>query len=80
MRKARQHFSISNWFFGAGDERVNYEDPNRQYRFEGFKALAQLEAAVRVPSIDFTFKTDSLEASRADFAVMGTEVNGRYYP
>ncbi len=66
--------------FRAGDEQVNYEDPNRQYRFEGFKALAQLEAAVRVPSIDFTFKTDPLETSRPDFAVMGTEVNGRYYP
>jgi hypothetical protein len=66
--------------FRAGEERVNYEDQMRQYRFEGFKALAQLEAEVRVPSIDFTFKTDPLETSRADFAVMGTEVNGRYYP
>jgi len=66
--------------FRAGDERVNYEDPMRQYRFEGAKALAQLEAEVRVPSIDFTFKTDPLETSSADFAVMGTEVNGRYYP
>jgi hypothetical protein len=64
----------------AGDERVNYENPMRQYRFEGFKAWAQLEAEVRVPSIDFTFKTEPLETSRADFAVMGTEVNGRYYP
>ncbi len=66
--------------FRAGDEPVKYEDPMRQYRFEGFKALAQLEAEVRVPSIDFTFKTDSIETSKADFAVMGTEVNGRYYP
>jgi hypothetical protein len=66
--------------FRASDERVKYEDPMRQYRFEGYKALAQLEAEVRVPSIDFTFKTDPLETSRADFAVMGTEVNGRYYP
>ena len=66
--------------FRAGDEPVKYEDPMRQYRFEGFKAVADLEAEVRVPSIDFTFKTDPLETSRADFAVMGTEVNGRYYP
>jgi hypothetical protein len=64
----------------AGDEPVKYEDPMRQYRFEGFKAVAELEAEVRVPSIDFTFKTDPLETSKADFAVMGTEVNGRYYP
>jgi len=66
--------------FRAGDEAVKYEDPMRQYRFEGFKAVAQLEAEVRVPSIDFTFKTGPLGTSRADFAVMGTEVNGRYYP
>jgi len=65
--------------FEAGDERVQYEDPARQYRFEGFKASAQLEAAVRVPSIDFSFKTDPLKNSKCDFAVMGTEVNGKYY-
>jgi hypothetical protein len=65
--------------FTATGEPVKYEDAMRQYRFEGFKATAQLEATVRVPSIDFTFKTDLLETSKCDFAVMGEEVNGRYY-
>ncbi len=65
--------------FKATDEPVKYEDPTRQYRFEGFQAAAQLEAVIRVPSIDFTFKTDPLETSKCDFAVMGSEVNGRYY-
>ena len=65
--------------FKATDEPVKYENAMQQYRFEGFKANAQLEATIRVPSIDFTFKTDALETSRADFAVMGTEVNGRCY-
>lgn len=65
--------------FKSTDEPVKYEDSTRQYRFEGFKAVAQLEATVRVPSIGFTFKTDPLEASRCDFAVMGFEANGRYY-
>ena len=65
--------------FKAGNEPVKYEDPARQYRFEGFKASAQLEATFRVPSIDFAFKTDALEQSSCDFAVMGEEVNGRYY-
>jgi hypothetical protein len=65
--------------FTAADEPVRYEDAARQYRFEGFKASAQLEAAIRVPSIDFVFKTDPLEASKCDFAVMGSEVNGKYY-
>jgi hypothetical protein len=65
--------------FKATNEPVKYEDPARQYRFTGYKADAQLEATVRVPSIDFSFKTDPLETSRCDFAVMGTEVNGKYY-
>ena len=65
--------------FTAADEPVKYEDPMRQYRFEGFKATAQLEATVRVPSIDFAFKTDPLGVSKSDFGVMGAEVNGRYY-
>ena len=60
-------------------EPVRYEDPTRQYRFEGFKAGAQLEATVRVPTIDFTFKTDPMETSKCDFAVIGEEVNGKYY-
>ena len=65
--------------FKSTEEAVRYEDPSRQYQFEGFKATAQLEASVRVPSIDFTFKTDPLENSKCDFAVMGTEANGKYY-
>lgn len=65
--------------FTAADEPIGYEDPTRQYRFEGFKARAQLEATIHVPSIDFTFKTDPLEASKCDFAVTGNEVNGKYY-
>ena len=65
--------------FQSGDEPVKYEDPMRQYRFEGFKAGARLEATFRVPAIDFTFKTDPLETSKTDFAVMGSEVNGKYY-
>jgi hypothetical protein len=65
--------------FTSTDEPVKYEDLTRQYRFEGFKAIAKLEASVRVPSINFTFKTDPLDTSKCDFAVMGEEVNGRYY-
>ena len=63
----------------ATDEPVKYEEPMRQYRFEGFKAGAQLEATIRVPSIDFIFKTDPMETSKCDFAVLGSEVNGKYY-
>ena len=65
--------------FKAMDEPVKYEDPLQQYRFDGHRASAQLEATLRVPSTGFTFKTDPLETSTCDFAVMGTEVNGKYY-
>jgi len=65
--------------FKSTDEPVMYDDASRQYRFQGFKADAQLEALVRVPSIGFIFKTDPLDTSTCDFAVMGTEVNGKYY-
>jgi hypothetical protein len=65
--------------FKAAGESVTYEDASRQYRFEGVKAAAQLEATVRVPSIDFSFKTDPLETSHCDFAVIGNEGNGKYY-
>ena len=34
---------------------------------------------LRVESIDFTVKTDPLETSSSDFAVMGFETNGKYY-
>ena len=61
------------------DEPVTFENAQQQFRFEGHRASAQLEATLRVPSIDFTFKTDPLETSKCDFAVMGTEVNGKYY-
>jgi hypothetical protein len=63
----------------AGDEPVKYENAKQWYRFTGFKASAQLEATVRVPSLKFEFKTDPLEKSQASFAVMGEEVNGKYY-
>ena len=65
--------------FRQGSDSETYEDAARWYRFTGFKATAQLEATVRVPSIGFEFKTDAVETSKADFAVMGEEVNGKYY-
>jgi hypothetical protein len=63
----------------AGPNPVKYEDAGQQFRFTGYEASAQLEASVRVPSLDFSWKSDSLETSKADFAAMGEEVNGRYY-
>ncbi len=60
-------------------EPVVFDDPAKQFRFTGTRASCQLQATVEVPSIGFSWKSDALETSRADFAVMGDEVNGRYY-
>jgi hypothetical protein len=63
----------------ATDEKVSYFNPQKQFRVEGFKAIAQLEAAVEVPSLKFSWKSDPLETSKANFAIIGEEVNGKYY-
>ncbi|HUL01023.1 MAG TPA: hypothetical protein VLX29_09225 [Nitrospirota bacterium] len=63
----------------ATDEKISYNDPQKQFRVDGFKATAQLEASVEVPSIGFSWKSDPLETSTANFAIIGDEVNGKYY-
>ena len=60
-------------------EPVLYENASRQFRFRGTRAECQLEAQMEVPSIGYSWKSDALEKSHADFAVIGEEVNGRYY-
>jgi hypothetical protein len=63
----------------ATDEKVNFDDPLRQYRIVGFRATVQMEASVDVPAIGFSWKSDPLSTSRANFGVIGQEVNGYYY-
>ena len=60
-------------------ESIKFDDPAKHFRFTGTRASCQLEAQVEVPSIGFSWKSDSLATSRADFAIMGEEANGRYY-
>jgi len=63
----------------ATNEKISFKDPQKQFRVEGFKAMAQLEASVEVPSIGFSWKSDPIETSKSNIAFMGTEVNGKYY-
>src|SRR5207249_7378588 len=44
----------------ATDEKIIYDDPQKQFRVEGYRATVQLEAQVKVPSIDFSWKSDPL--------------------
>ena len=60
-------------------EPVKYDDSSKRFRFTGARASCQLEAEVEVPSIGFSWKSDPLNSSKADVAIVGEEVNGRYY-
>lgn len=72
------HMSFKMVWKSTG-EPVTYVDPAKQFRFTGTRGTCQMEAQVEVPSIGFSWKSDPLETSHADVAVMGDEVNGRYY-
>ena len=63
----------------SSGELVVYEDASKHFRFAGSHAVCQMEARVEVPSIGFTWESDALETSKCDFAILGEEVNGRYY-
>jgi hypothetical protein len=63
----------------ATDDKIVHDDPQKQFRVDGHRATAQLEARVEVPSIGFSWQSDPLETSHSDFAILGDEVNGRYY-
>jgi hypothetical protein len=63
----------------ATAEKFASDDPQKQFRVEGYRATAQMEAQVNVPSIGFSWKSDPLSTSKANFAIIGDEVNGRYY-
>jgi hypothetical protein len=60
-------------------EPLKIEDASKHFRFTGTRAACQMEAEVTVPSIGFSWKSDPLETSQCAFAIVGDEVNGRYY-
>jgi hypothetical protein len=63
----------------SNGEAARYEDASKHFRFVGTRAACQMEAEVNVPSIGFSWKSDPLDTSKSDFAIMGEEVNGRYF-
>ncbi len=76
MRPAKLSFRL---VMTATDERIAWDVPEKQFRFDGYKAKVQLEASVEVPSLSFAWKSEALDKSSADFAIIGKEVNGKYY-
>jgi hypothetical protein len=74
---ARMSFKM---IFAAPDKAVNYDDKAKRFRVTGFLATCRMEARVAVPSIGFVWKSDPIDKRPpAEFAVIGDEVNGKYY-
>jgi hypothetical protein len=63
----------------ATGQEVAIDDPQKHFRVTGHRATAQLEATVAVPSLGFSWQSDPIETSSAGFAIIGDEVNGRYF-
>lgn len=63
----------------ATGEKILIDDKQKLFRFEGYRATAQAEASAEVPSLGFSWKSDPIDTSNAAFAIIGNEVNGKYY-
>jgi hypothetical protein len=62
-QREKQRRKTKEQFF----HRVSLLRPQKQFRVEGYRATAQLEGQVKVPSIDFSWKSDPLSESHANF-------------
>ena len=76
MRPAKLSFRL---VLTATKEKISWDVAQREFRFDGHKAKAQLEASVTLPSLKYTWKSQELEKSTADFAILGQEANGKFY-
>jgi hypothetical protein len=66
--------------FEASDKAINYDDRAKRFRVTGFLATCRMEARVEIPSSGFIWKSDPIDkCPPAAFAVIGDEVNGKYY-
>jgi phage terminase large subunit len=76
MRPAKLSFRL---VLTATKEKITWDVAGRQFRFDGHKAKAHLEASVEVPSLKYAWNSEALEKSTADFAILGKEANGKFY-
>lgn len=64
-------------WFGV-EERRNIKDPDARFGGEFVRGSAQMAWSALVG--DYTFQSDPLETSSSDFASLGTERNGVFFP
>ena len=76
MRPAKLSFRLA---LAATAEKITWNVAENQFRFDGHKAKAQLEASIELPSLNYSWKSEALEKSTADFAILGKEENGKFY-
>ena len=76
MTPARLNYRVT---WTATGEPVAWSDPVKQFSLRGFRATAQVEASVEIPSTGFRWKSGPQSSSKAGFGVIGEEVNGRYF-
>ena len=66
--------------FEATPEAIQYEDKDKHFRLKGFLATCRMEAQVRNLATGYSWLSDPIEkCPPAAFAVIGEEVNGKYY-
>jgi hypothetical protein len=76
MRPAKLSFRL---VLAATEEKISWSVAENQFRFDGHTAKAQLAASVEIPAINYSWMSEPLEKSKADFAILGTEANGKFY-
>ena len=76
MRPAKLSFRLK---LAATEEKITWNVAENQFRFDGHKAKAQLEASIEVPALKYSWKSEALEKSTAEFAILGKEANGKFY-
>ena len=66
--------------FEATPEAVLYEDKAKHFRLKGFLATCRMEAQVENLATGYSWRSDPIATCPpAAFAVIGEEVNGKYY-
>jgi len=63
----------------AVGEQATFTNTAKHFRLNAAPATAQLEATIVVPATGFTWHSDPLETSKADFAIIGNEANGFFF-
>src|SRR5215467_13696281 len=76
MRPAKLSFRL---VLAATKEKITWNVAENQFRFDGHKAKAQLQASVDVPALNYSWRSEPLEKSTADFAILGKETNWKFF-